>query len=163
MIHSQINIRRAEKTDADAMLQLVDALADYEKLPKPNAAARERLTRDCFGDKPRFEAFLADVDKTTVGYAFFFETYSSFLALPILFLEDLFVLPDHRKKRVGISLFTAVAQEAFRRGCGRMEWTVLDWNQLAIGFYNALGAQHLREWQLFRLLRKDIKILLESL
>lgn len=153
-------IRKATLTDADAMLALVDALADYEKLPRPDSDARARLLKDCFGDRPRFEALLAFIDDRAVGYAFYFETYSSFLALPTMYLEDLFVLPESRKQKLGYQLFLSVMREGYARGCGRMEWTVLDWNQLAIDFYASLGAQHMREWQLHRLLREDMKRLL---
>jgi GNAT superfamily N-acetyltransferase len=106
------------------------------------------------------DVFLAEYDGRAVGYAFVFETYSSFLALPTLFLEDLFVLPEYRSKRVGYSLFTAMVAEAHRRGCGRMEWAVLDWNQLAIDFYKRFGATHLKEWQVYRLVREDMERIL---
>jgi GNAT superfamily N-acetyltransferase len=92
-----------------------------------------------------------------VGYAFVFETYSSFLALPTLYLEDLFVLPDFRNRRAGYALFAAMVAEAHERGCGRMEWTVLDWNQLAKDFYDRLGAKHMKEWQLYRLVRNEME------
>ncbi len=150
-------IRKATPSDRDHILHLVDALAAYEKLDPPDEPARERLIRDMSGDRPRFEAYLADVDGRAVGYAFVLETYSSFLALPTLYLEDLFVLPEYRSRKVGYALFTAMVGEAYRRGCGRMEWTVLDWNRLAIDFYKRLGARHMNEWQLYRLLRGDME------
>ncbi len=139
---------------------LVDALADYEKLQRPNAEAKKRLIRDMFGERRRIEAYLGEYEEKPVGYAFVFETYSSFLALPTLYLEDLFVLPDYRSKKVGYALFTAMVREAYQRGCGRMEWTVLDWNRLAINFYQRLGATHMKEWQLYRLLRPDMERIL---
>jgi GNAT superfamily N-acetyltransferase len=150
-------IRRATATDASAVLGLVDALAQYEHLDPPDAAARTRLLRDMTGDRPKIEAYLAEVEGVAAGYAFVLETYSSFLALPTLYLEDLFVLPAFRKRRVGLTLFKAMVSEAHRRGCGRMEWTVLDWNQLAIGFYRDLGARHMKEWHMYRLLRQDME------
>lgn len=159
---SPIVVRRATRTDTQAILQLVDALADYEKLARPDADARRRLERDMFSERPRIEAFLADDEGKPVGYAFVLETYSSFLALPTLYLEDLFVLPEHRSKRVGYALFTAMVREAFERGCGRMEWTVLDWNQLAIDFYRRLGATHMKEWHLYRLVREDMRRILSN-
>jgi GNAT superfamily N-acetyltransferase len=146
--------------DAGVLFGLVDALAEYEKLTPPDAAARERLRRDLWGERPRLEGWLAEMDGTAVGYAFTLETYSSFLALPTLYLEDLFVLPASRGRRAGYALFTALVEEAHRRGCGRMEWTVLDWNTLAIDFYRRLGATHMAEWQLFRLVRGDMERLL---
>ncbi len=153
-------VRRARADDSGAILRLVDALADYEHLNRPDARARERLIRDIFSERPRLECHLCEVDGQAVGYAFVFETYSSFLALPTLYLEDLFVLPEFRKKKAGYALFTAMVAEAHRRGCGRMEWTVLDWNQLAKDFYDRLGAKHMREWQLYRLVRSEMEKIL---
>jgi GNAT superfamily N-acetyltransferase len=160
--HSDPAIRRARREDGETILGLVDALAKYEKLTPPDAAARERLIRDMFSDPPRLEAFLAEFDRSAIGYAFVFETYSSFLALPTLYLEDLFVLPEFRSKKVGYGLFKAMVAEAHRRGCGRMEWTVLDWNSLAINFYDRLGARQMKEWHLYRLLRADMEVILNT-
>ncbi len=144
-------VRKAVRTDAQAIHSLVDALADYEKLQRPTEDARARIVEDLFGPKPRLECWLAFLDGYPVGYAFAFETYSSFLALPTLYLEDLFVLPEYRSRKVGFALFDEVRNEAKRRGCGRMDWTVLDWNQLAIDFYQRIGATHMKEWHLYRL------------
>lgn len=144
-------IRPGSADDADALLDLVIALAEYETLPPPDAAARDRLVRDGFGAKPRFRLLFAEVDARAVGYALFFDAYSSFLARPTLYLEDLFVLPDHRGTGLGGALFQAVAAEAVRLDCGRMEWAVLTWNQLAIDFYRRLGAEMLADWQTCRL------------
>lgn len=144
-------VRRAVAADAPAIHALIDALADYEKLPRPSEAARQRLAHDLFGPRPRIECVLAFLDGYPVGYALFFETYSSFLALPTLYLEDLFVLPEYRGRKAGHALFSEVHSLAKQRGCGRMDWTVLDWNQLAIDFYERAGAVHLREWQLYRI------------
>jgi len=152
-----IRIRPAAAADAEVFLRLVDALADYEKLDRPTAEARGRLVRDGFGPSPRFQAFLAELDGRAVGYAITFETYSSFLALPTLYLEDLFVLPDARRFGVGGAIFRLLAGEAVRRGCGRMEWSVLDWNQLAIGFYEKLGARRMGEWYTYRLTADQLK------
>jgi GNAT superfamily N-acetyltransferase len=144
-------VRRAVSDDAQAILSLVDALADYEKLDRPSPDARERLVRDLFGPKPRLECWLAFLDGYPVGYAFTFETYSSFLALPTLYLEDLFVLSEYRSRKAGYVLFQHVRDEAKCRGCGRLEWTVLDWNQLAMDFYDRQGAQWMKEWRLYRI------------
>jgi GNAT superfamily N-acetyltransferase len=148
-------VRRSVPEDAAVILTLVDALADYEKLAPPSAAARERLIRDLFGPRPRLDCWLAFLDGSPAGYAFALESYSSFLALPTLYLEDLFVLPEYRSRKAGYALFSEVLSEARRRGCGRMEWTVLDWNQLAIDFYRKLGGQHLKEWHLYRITLAD--------
>jgi GNAT superfamily N-acetyltransferase len=148
---SKATIRAATREDTTAILRLVVALADFEKLPPPDEAAQARLVEDAFGSRPRFEIYLAEVGGQVVGYAFVFETYSTFRALPSLYLEDLFVLPEFRGQRVGYTLFTHCAREAVRRGCGRFEWAVLDWNTHAIQFYERLGAKHLAAWQVYRL------------
>ena len=155
-------IRQAIAEDGQAWLALIEALAIYEKLQPPDTAARERLINDAFGPKPRFEVFLAQISDKIVGYAITFETYSSFLALPTLFLEDIFVLSEHRKRGVGTELFKHCIGEAYRRGCGRTEWMVLDWNQLALDFYDRMSARRLKEWLPFRMDRKQMKTVLES-
>jgi GNAT superfamily N-acetyltransferase len=155
-------VRRARPEDADTVLHLVDALADYEHLNRPDQDARTRLIRDIFSPRPRLECYLCEVNGEAAGYAFIFETYSSFLALPTLYLEDLFVLPEYRKKKAGYALFAAMVAEAHNRGCGRMEWTVLDWNELAKAFYDRLGAKHMKEWQLYRLVRSEMEQVLEK-
>jgi GNAT superfamily N-acetyltransferase len=132
-------------------VSLILGLAEYEKLPPPNVDAQQRLLNDAFGDRPRFEIFLAEVDGRPVAYAFVFETYSTFLAMPTLYLEDLFVLPEYRGRAVGYAIMRFLAREAYGRGCGRMEWVVLDWNRPAIDFYERMGAQHLSEWLTYRL------------
>jgi len=149
-------IRRAVAADADAFLGLVDALADYEKLPRPTADARTRLVRDGFGDEPLFKPFVAELDGEAVGYAITFTTYSSFLARPTLFLEDLFVAPVARGRGVGGAIIRHLAREGVKIDCGRMEWVVLDWNELAIGFYERLGARRLEEWYTYRLTREQL-------
>jgi GNAT superfamily N-acetyltransferase len=144
-------IRPATAADAENWLALVDALADYEKLDRPRPDARERLIRDAFGPDPRIWVYIGEADGRAVAYAIVCETYSSFLARPTLYLEDLFVLPDARRGGIGREFFRVLAAEALRRQCGRMEWVVLDWNQLAIDFYERLGARHMREWYTYRL------------
>ena len=145
-------VRPLTPGDVDAFVELIQALAEYEHLDPPDPAARRRLANDAVGTPPRFYALLAEVEGRAVGYAVFFETYSTFLARPTLYLEDLFVLPDFRARGVGDALFRACAREAVKRGCGRMEWQVLTWNDLAIGFYQHLGATALHEnWLSYRL------------
>jgi GNAT superfamily N-acetyltransferase len=144
-------VRPAAAADAACLLELVDALADYEKLERPAPDARERLVQDAFGPRPRFDVLLAEGADGPAGYALFFETYSSFRARPTLWLEDLFVRPEQRGGGHGLRLFRSVAAETHRRGCARMEWNVLRWNQLAIDFYARLGAAPLDEWQTYRL------------
>src|SRR5437016_1895290 len=146
-----IVVRRATPDDAATLISLILGLAEYEKLPPPDEAAQQRLLADAFGPNPRFEVFFAEADGEVAGYAFTFETYSTFLALPSLYLEDLFVLPRFRGKGIGYALMLHLAKEAVMRGCGRMEWTVLDWNRHAIDFYDRLGAKHMAEWYFYRL------------
>lgn len=155
-----MTVRRAVASDAPSLLGLIDALAHYEKLTPPDDAAKARLVRDIFGDKSRLDAFLAEIEGVAVGYTLIFETYSSFLALPTLYLEDFFVLPGYRGRKAGSALFRAMAREARDRGCGRMEWSVLTWNQLAIDFYERFGAKQMSEWRSYRLTRDEMEALL---
>jgi GNAT superfamily N-acetyltransferase len=157
-----LTVRPAVPADAETILRLVRGLADYERLPPPDKAAQDRLIRDMFSTPPRIQAFLGEYEGAAAGYTFVFETYSSFLAFPTLYLEDLFVLPEYRKKKVGYGLFVAMVAEAHRRGCGRMEWSVLDWNTSAIDFYKRFGATHLKEWHVYRLVRNDIEDILAT-
>lgn len=148
---STVAIRRVEAEDADTLLELIRALAEYERLEPPGEEARARLIEHGFGTRPRFEAYLAEMDGAAVGYAIVFETYSTFLARPSLFLEDLFVRPEARRRGAGSALLRYLAAEAVARGCGRMEWAVLDWNELAQGVYRRAGAEMLPDWRICRL------------
>jgi len=158
----KVVIRRATAADAPAMLALIWALAEYEKLEPPDAEAEARLVRDAFGEKPRFDVYLAEVDGRAVGYAFLLETYSTFLARPTLYIEDIFVLPEYRGKRVGDALFRRCVAVAKERGCGRIEWVTLDWNVNAQNFFKRYGAQHLKEWYFFRLTADKFDEILEN-
>ncbi len=144
-------VRRAEASDGPRFLALVTALADYEKLPPPDPAAQARLLEHAFGSRPRFDLYLATRGEVTVGYAVVFETYSTFLACPSLYLEDLFVEPASRGAGAGLALLRHCVSEALARGCMRMEWVVLDWNRPAIEFYQRLGARHLGDWHTYRM------------
>ncbi len=158
----RVEVRAARWEDRDRFLDLVDALAHYERLDRPTADARERLIRDGFGESPLFTPFVALLDGEMVGYAIVFPTYSSFLARPTLYLEDVFVLPEARGGGVGRAIFRVLAQEALRRDCGRMEWVVLTWNRLAIDFYDRMGAESLDEWKGYRLDRRKLETLAGS-
>lgn len=146
------SIRPATPADVPVILALIRELAAYEKLADQVAATEEALRATLFGARPAAECALAfAADGAPAGFAVFFPTYSTFLAKPGLWLEDLFVRPEHRGRGIGKALLLHVARQANARGCGRMEWSVLDWNQPAIDFYERLGARRLREWQICRL------------
>jgi GNAT superfamily N-acetyltransferase len=154
-----VTVRPATPADGPAILGLIRALAAYERLDPPDAAAQDRLLADAFAPHPRVQILLAQAGAEIIGYAFFFETYSTFLARPTLYLEDLFVLESWRGHGAGLALMRALAQEAIRRGCGRFEWVVLDWNTPAIGFYERLGAHRLADWLPYRLTGEALEAL----
>ena len=136
----------------DDFVHLIEALADYEHLPRPDPAAVRRLRADAFASRRRFEAALAIDDAgIAVGYAIWLETYSSFLAKPTLYLEDLFVIEGARRSGAGALLFEHVREIGGARGCGRMDWQVLDWNAPARRFYERRGGQWMQEWLLYRI------------
>ena len=136
----------------DDFVHLIEALADYEHLPRPDPAAVRRLRADAFASRRRFEAALAIDDAgIAVGYAIWLETYSSFLAKPTLYLEDLFVIEGARRSGAGALLFEHVREIGGARGCGRMDWQVLDWNEPARRFYERRGGQWMQEWLLYRI------------
>jgi GNAT superfamily N-acetyltransferase len=145
------SIRPLREPDIAALLSLIQALADYEHLPGPDADARDRLTRDAMAEPPGFRVLLAETEGRVIGYAVYMLTYSTFLARPTLYVEDIFVLPKERRNGAGRALMQELAREAARRDCGRMEWHVLDWNTPAQDFYRSLGAGQLDEWRLVRL------------
>ncbi len=144
-----MRIRAFRKSDAKEFVGLVRALAAYEKLKPPTPAAGRRLVADI---GKRIRVLLGAVEGKTVAYAIYLFTYSSFLARPTLYLEDIFVLPQYRRHGMGKAFFQALLQEAKRERCGRMEWTVLDWNKPAITFYDKLGARPLDEWITYRMI-----------
>ena len=144
-------IRSATRTDVPIILQLIRDLATYERAPNDVTATEEQLLRVLFGDKPAAEVRLAFEGDTPVGFAVFFHNFSTWLGRPGLYLEDLFVKPEHRGKGYGRALLVDLAKIARDRGCGRMEWAVLDWNEPAIQFYRKLGAKPNDEWTVFRL------------
>ncbi|HVQ74642.1 MAG TPA: GNAT family N-acetyltransferase [Candidatus Binatia bacterium] len=133
------------------ILALIRGLAEYERLAHQVEATAGRVRRHGFGPRRYFETVICRRGRTPVGFALYFFTYSTFMARPTLYLEDLFVLPDERGRGAGRALLRALARIAVRRGCGRMEWAVLDWNAAAIRFYKRLGAGLRREWILTRI------------
>jgi GNAT superfamily N-acetyltransferase len=154
------SIRPAEPRDLPAVVALIRGLADFEKLPGPDADAEARFARD-FADK-RFGLLVADAEGTLVGYALYFFNYSTFLARSSLFLEDLFVLPESRGLGIGRRFMQALAQVADAERCGRFEWCVLDWNVRAQSFYRGLGAELLEEWRVCRMTAPAIAALAQS-
>lgn len=145
-----ITIEKVGRGNFEPFLGLVRQLAGYERLVPPDDAAAARLKADCFSDPPRYEAYIASLRGRPVGYVTFYLTYSTFLALPTLFLEDIFVEDGYRGSGVGKALFDFCRSEAKRRGCGRVEWLVLTWNEPALRFYEKCGGKRL-DWYFYRL------------
>ncbi len=145
-----IDVRAARVEDGPVYLGLVQALADFEDLEGPDEAAAERLLEHAFGEHPRYELFVAELDGEVVAYAACFNSYSTFRAKPSLFLEDVFVHPSARRKGVATAVLAHLKQLAIERDCGRFEWMVLDWNEDAQQLYAKVGAQQLKQWLLCR-------------
>lgn len=144
-------IRSAQPDDTPAIYDLIRRLAEYERLLDQFVLTPERLHEHLFGPRPFAESLVAEEPDGIVGFALFFHNYSTFAGRPGLYLEDLFVLPEHRGRGHGKSLLREVARLAVERGCGRLEWSVLDWNEPSIQFYRSLGATPLDDWTMFRL------------
>jgi len=155
-------IRVAIVDDVPIILELIRALATYERAPNEVTATEQGLVEVLFGEKPAAEVLLAFENETAVGFAVFFHNFSTWLGRPGLYLEDLFVKPEHRGKGYGRALLIHLAKIARERGCGRMEWAVLDWNEPAIEFYRKLGAKPMGEWTVFRLTRDGIAKLADA-
>ncbi len=145
-----ISIRPATPVDAALIASLIGELAEYEKLAHECQANAENIGHSLFGAKPQAECLIAELDGTAVGFALFFPNYSTFLAKPGLYLEDLFVRAAARGHGVGKALLAQLAKLAIERGCGRFEWSVLDWNASAIAFYESLSAKAQSEWTIYR-------------
>jgi GNAT superfamily N-acetyltransferase len=146
-----IHVAPATVDDVPTILRFIRGLAAYEHLEHECIATEEALRDTLFGARPAAEVVLGRLGDAPVGFALFFPTYSTFLARPGIWLEDLFVEPEHRGHGVGTALLAHLAALAVARGCGRLEWSVLDWNEPSIGFYRALGAAPMDEWTTFRL------------
>jgi GNAT superfamily N-acetyltransferase len=145
-----IKIVSAAVADVPVILELIRGLADYEKLSDQVTATEEKLRATLFGSRPGADVLLAYVEEKCTGFALFFPNYSTFLAKPGIFLEDLYVKPEWRGQGIGKALLGRVAAIARERGCGRLEWEVLDWNTPSIGFYKSLGAVPMDEWTKYR-------------
>lgn len=144
-------MRFADPTDVPVIAKLIRELARFEKLESKVTMTEELLAKNLFGPRPFAEALLAEDGSEVVGFALFFHNFSTFLAQPGIYLEDLFVVPERRGRGIGRALLERLAQIAVERGCGRLEWAVLDWNRDAIGFYERLGATPNSEWTVYRL------------
>lgn len=146
----ELVIKKVDVATFDELLYLIGKLAEFEKLTPPDKEAKERLRKDYFSGKPRFEALIGEIDGKCVAYTLYFFTYSSFLASPTLFLEDIFVLEEYRRHGIGKRMFEYCREIAERRGCGRIEFAVLTWNVAAQRFYEGNKAERL-DWFFYRL------------
>src|SRR5438067_4864315 len=159
---NNFEIRSARVEDVPLSLELIRDLATYERAPDEVIATEEQLVAVLFGEKPVAEVLLAFEGKSPVGFAVFFHNFSTWLGRPGLYLEDLFVKLEERGKGYGRALLVELAKIARDRGCGRMEWAVLNWNEPAIKFYHSLGATPMDEWTVFRLTAEGIANLANS-
>ena len=146
-----VALRVATAADAPVILGLIRELAEYERLAHEVVATEALLRRNLFGDRRVAEVLIAEDRGEPVGFALFFHNFSTFLGRPGIYLEDLFVRPAARGRGIGVALLARLARLAVERGCGRLEWSVLDWNEPAIGFYRKLGAVSMDDWTSFRL------------
>jgi len=157
MTTHDVQIRPATERDAPIILDMIKALADYEKLAHAVTATEQTIRDSLFGAQPAAEVLIASVGGEPAGFALFFHNYSTFLGRRGLYLEDLFVKPAYRGHGIGRALLEHLARLASDRRCGRFEWSVLDWNEPAIGFYKKLGAVALDEWTIFRVTGEALK------
>ena len=146
----ELEIRAAVEEDAPLILQLIKELAEYEKLSHEVVATEDSLRRSLFGERRFAEALIGEVGGEPVGFALFFHNFSTFLGRPGIYLEDLYVRPEFRGSGLGRALLVYLARLALERGCGRLEWSVLDWNEPAIGFYRSVGAAPVDGWTGYR-------------
>ena len=159
---ARITVKPATPDDTPLILSFIRELAAYEKLAHEVTAMEDQLRQTLFGDRPAAEAVIASLDDEPVGFAVFFPTYSTFLARPGLYLEDLFVRPAARGAGVGRAVLKYLARLTVERGWGRLEWSVLDWNEPAIAFYKKMGARPMDEWTIFRMTGGALERLAES-
>ena len=155
-------LRFATSSDVSEIFKLIKALADFEKLSHEVTATEEILRKNLFVERKMAEVILAEVDGKIVGLALFFHNFSTFLGKPGIYLEDLFVLPEMRGQGVGMKLLSKLAEIALERDCGRLEWSVLDWNQKAIDLYLSIGAKAMNEWTVMRLSKNEMQSLAQK-
>jgi len=154
---SPIVIRKATESDVPVILELIRCLSVYERMANLCVATEDKLRNTLFTGIPAAEVLIASAGGDPLGFALFFHNYSTFLAQRGIFLEDLFVKPEARGSGVGRALLAALARIAVERDCGRLDWVVLDWNELATGFYKRIGAQAMDEWTTFRVAGEPLK------
>lgn len=154
---NDLSLSLATETDLPQIMDFIKALADYERLADAVVATEEGLRESLFGARPYAECIIARFQGEPAGFALFFHNFSTFLGRPGIYLEDLFVNPELRSKGIGRALLQRLAQLALERNCGRLEWSVLDWNESAIGFYKSIGAVSLDEWTIFRMRGDGLK------
>ncbi len=147
---AEVGIREATEEDVLLILSFVRELAEYERLPHEVVASEETLRDNLFGEHPYAEVLIANQDEAPAGFALFFHNFSTFLGRPGIYLEDLYVRPESRGAGIGRALLARLAGLAKERGCGRLEWSVLDWNEPSIGFYKKLGAVAMDDWTVYR-------------
>lgn len=152
----RVILRAAAPADVAVLFELIRSLAEYEKLSHAVTGSAAELQQHLFGDRPYAEAIVAECGGKAVGFALFFHNYSTFLTKPGIYLEDLFVLPEYRRRGIGKAMLSYLAQLAVDRGCGRLEWSVLDWNAPAIAFYQSLGASILPDWRICRVIGDEL-------
>jgi len=155
-------IRPANANDVPLILELIKALAEFEKLSHEVVATEEKLRATLFGAKPSAEVLICEQDGKGAGFALFFTNYSTFLARPGIYLEDLFIKPEIRSQGLGKKMLVELAKIAVARGCGRLEWSVLDWNTRARKFYEELGAKPMEEWTVHRVTGEALNALANS-
>lgn len=153
----EVSMVKVDSGNVDDLARMITELAVFERLVPPTHEAVERLRKDVESNTPYFHAYIAYAGEEQVGYVFFFFTYSTLLAKPTLFIEDIYVAERYRRHGIGKRLLGFCAAEAMRRGCGRMDWNVLDWNSKAISFYQKCGATVHTEWSMVRLKEEDFK------
>jgi GNAT superfamily N-acetyltransferase len=159
---ASLRLRPAIEDDVPLILSFIQELAEYERLRHEAVATEAQLHETLFGPRPYAEVVIAEWEGDPVGFALFFHNYSTFLGKPGLYLEDLYVRPEARGRGIGRHLLVHLALIASERGCGRMEWWVLDWNEPAIGFYRSLGARAMEEWTVYRVTGEALEELAEG-
>ena len=158
----QPEVRGAKREDVPLVLDLIRELAEYEKLSHEVVATEDSLLEWLFGDRPVAEVLVAECGGEAAGFALFFHNFSTFLGKPGIYLEDLYVRPRFRRSGIGTSMLTRLARLARERGCGRLEWSVLDWNEPSIRFYESLGAVAMDDWTVHRMTGEALEGLAEA-